>query len=172
MKPSVHPHARQHDRAKVKAAACPSFSRQHGGSTRRRQNAASSSRAFTLIEIIASLVLVGVLAAMLLPLLGTSLRSTVETSSQLADAYQLRAELEELIDRAKTEDLDDLPAIIDNEYPQGPIDGTWVWVDFENTSGSIFEQTAATTVPSDHLRVTLQHTTGHQLTFIFSRFDP
>lgn len=131
-----------------------------------------SKIAFSLIEIIAALALAGVLAALLWPLLGTSLTATVETNSQLAAAHALRSEMETWIHLSRTtyaSQFDDLPTLIDGYFQNAAniavTENQWVAL---NLSGTTLTETAATP-PADHLRVTLRHTTGQQLTFLFTR---
>jgi len=122
---------------------------------------------FTLIEVIASLVLVAVLAAILWPRFGTGLLGTVETNKQLSDAYELRSEMEECIEhfrRFTWEQLSD-PEFPTAYSPSNPdIAMETGWVTFEPGLSSSLQETPSEE-PSESLRITLKHPNGLELTY-------
>ena len=125
---------------------------------------------FTLIEVIASLALVAVLAAILWPYFATGLRGTVETNQQLSDAYELRTEMEECIEhyRFNWPDLSDPESEIVPYSPKNrEIAIETEWVTFEPGLNNILEENPSGE-SSDFLKITVGHPNGLQLTYILT----
>lgn len=142
----------------------------------RRVNSRASVCGFSLIEIIATLVIVGVAAALLSPIWVSGLRMGVEGAPRLQSAHTISSVLEEWVAHVKTfhaDSFDDLPSLAEDHFSNNPeievVEN--LWVTFSETHGGVFHE-AISADPSDHLRFTIQHASGIRQTYIFSRSVP
>ena len=126
---------------------------------------------FTLIEVIAGLVLAAVLIAIMLPLFGSSILGGRDTVRSLPATQKLRTEMDALFQvyrTSYTEDLEGLSTVIDqrswiaNPAPTATV-LTNNWVDFNNQGVEVAAQNGEKNV----LKVTLGNAAGERLTSYF-----
>jgi prepilin-type N-terminal cleavage/methylation domain-containing protein len=124
---------------------------------------------FTLIEVIATLLLSAILSAMLLPLIGSGLEGSRRALLRLPEAHSLRTEMDAVWHLYRSADPTDLPALsaaIDDAaevYPPPYILLYNDWVDFD-AEGVEFIPDPGT---ENALRVTLGNSQGERLTTYF-----
>lgn len=133
-----------------------------------------SGAAFTLLEVVVSLLVVGVVAALLAPLWVAGIQGSVESGKRVAAVASLREEVEEWTRQVETnyrgESFDDLATDLAASYSAGgaiSLAGVqWVeWVD--SGGGTYVEQAVA--APGDYLRVVWQHEAGARIWTQFAR---
>lgn len=121
---------------------------------------------FTLIEVIATLVLSAILIAMLLPLIGSSLQGGTRSLLSMPRTLSLRTELDEVWQLYRTTYPNDLPglsaAITARSSPSYSVlyHG---WVDFDANGKEFIPDPGTEKV----LRVTLGNSEGERLTAYF-----
>jgi len=132
-----------------------------------------SIRGFTLIELIASLLLVSILAVLLFPLWNKTVTSSAETGTHLTAAHEIRNEMEKWHQSVRTSaagDFNQLPTLIETHFqtiPEISIIENF-WVDFDQLPDGSIQETVARE-PTDCLRITIRHSTGPELTSLFTR---
>lgn len=128
-----------------------------------------TKKGFTLIESIAALVMIAVIAGLLLPVWTSGIRGTSEGSLRLADSHSLRSEMEILIADFQGPVDPALVSLIESRYSADPVFDvltTWMEVTEANPGSLSFSATAN---PTEHLRVSLIHNpSGSQMQFQFS----
>lgn len=134
-------------------------------------------RAFTLLEVIVSLLLVGIVSAILLPILSPSLRQTASAPQTLQDQLSLREEMENLIREIKAEKNaaeffdESFRSTVDNlrqGLPEWSIETAWLRR--EETSSGEWEWLPATTLPPYEILSVQLHYRDRFLTSYF--FNP
>lgn len=125
---------------------------------------------FTLIEVIATLLLSAVVAAMLLPLIGSSLEGSRRALLGLPETHGLRTEMDAWWHHYRSTDPTDLPtlraAINDAATASPPPSYTLLsndWVDFDAAGVEFIPPPGV----EDTLRVTLGNSRGERLTSYF-----
>ena len=125
-----------------------------------------SRSGFSLIEVIATLVLSAILVALLLPLIGSALEGSRRALLRMPETYSLRTQMDACWQRYRTADpinWSDLPTVI----ADGVADGYTVisngWVDFDATGEEVIPSAGTENV----LRVTLGNSQGERLTAYF-----
>lgn len=129
---------------------------------------------FSLIEIIAGLALVGVIAALLLPVWMSGVRGSVEGSIRLAATHELRSEMEIWSRLALSIPFEDLSTEATTHFGAiGNLDLVEnTYVEFQY-GPSYTRNEVVSASPTDHLRLTVQHTaTGQRIIRIHSRTAP
>lgn len=124
---------------------------------------------FTLIEVIATLLLSAVLMALLLPLIGSSLQGSRNALLRLSETNTLRTEMDAVWHLYRTVYPDNLPALsakITEEAAADPppyllLDNKWV--DFDAAGAECIPQPGI----ENTLRVTLGNSQGERLTTYF-----
>lgn len=122
---------------------------------------------FTLVEIIATLTLSAVLIAMMLPLIGSSLRGSRQALLGLPKTHSLRTEMDAIWQSYRTAEPTDLPALSAaiatsaDSAPYQLIDNAWV--DFDDNGVEFIAPSGTEKV----LRVTLGNSEGERLTSYF-----
>ncbi len=129
----------------------------------------SSRRGFTLIEAIASLILSSILAAMLLPLIGSGLKSSRQALLRMPDTHNLRTEMDaiwHLYNTTRPIDLAALHSTITDGASSNSASYNLDyigWVEF-NSDGVEFTPSSGT---GSVLKVTLGSRNGENLTAFF-----
>jgi prepilin-type N-terminal cleavage/methylation domain-containing protein len=125
-----------------------------------------SRSGFTLIEVIATLVLASILIAMLLPLISSGLEGSRRALRSLPETYSLRTEMDAVWQLYRAGDrtnlsLSGMATEIASEFPS--LDYTLIWVDFSDTGVETLPA-----VTQDALRLTLgPNSQGETLTTYF-----
>jgi prepilin-type N-terminal cleavage/methylation domain-containing protein len=129
-----------------------------------------SRSGFTLIEVIATLVLSSVLIAMLLPLIGSGLEGSRRALLRMPETHSLRTEMDAVWHLYRTADPTDLPALSTAIATAAAVDPPPSysllyngWVDFD-AAGVEFIPAPGT---ENALRVTLGNSQGERLTTYF-----
>ena len=122
---------------------------------------------FTLIEVIATLVLSSVLIAMLLPLIDSGLEGSRRALLRLPETQSLRTDMDAVWHLYRTVYPTDLPALstaIDTLDADSPLSYSQLWVDFDAGVEAL-----PPAVRQDALRLTLgnPNTQGETLTAYF-----
>ena len=121
---------------------------------------------FSLIEVIATLVLSSILIALLLPLIGSSLEGNRRALLRLPATQSLRTEMDAVWQLYRTGDrstLSGLDTEIETVFADSPHTYNLVWVDFD-AAGVEFIPAAGT---QNVLRVTSVNSQGERLTTHF-----
>jgi prepilin-type N-terminal cleavage/methylation domain-containing protein len=122
-----------------------------------------SRGAFSLIEVIATLVLSAILIALLLPLIGSALQGSRRALLRMPETYSLRTEMDELWQSYRTLYPTNLPALAAAITFANPPFHSLAWVDFD-AAGVEFIPAAGT---ENVLRVTFGNSQGERLTTYF-----
>lgn len=127
---------------------------------------ASSRSGFSLIEVIATVVLAGVLSSLLLPLVGSGLEGSRRALLRLPATHSLRGEMDavwQLYRAAERVDLSGLDTEITTALGDSPLTSSLVWVEFDAAG----VESLAPEGTEDVLRVTLSNSQGEALTTYF-----
>jgi prepilin-type N-terminal cleavage/methylation domain-containing protein len=129
-----------------------------------------SRSGFTLIEVIATLLLSSVLIALLLPLIGSGLEGSRRALLRLPETHSLRTEMDAVWHLYRTLDPTDLPALSTAIATAAAVDPPPSysllyngWVDFDAAGLEFIPNPVTQTV----LRVTLGNSQGERLTTYF-----
>lgn len=133
-------------------------------------------RGFTLIEVIAALVLLAVLAGLFVPVFNSGVLGSVSSGNQLQAAVQLRSEMEQWVVWARRDytgaAFANLSAAVNahfNGIPEISVAENQ-WVEFQDNGATLVENPSVGG-ETRHLRLTLAHARGPRLTFILSRVE-
>lgn len=142
--------------------------------SRRLSSSADSSQrrlrnrgGWSLIEVIATIVLSAFLVTLLLPLIGSGIQGSRRALLRMPETYSLRTELDAWWQRYRTDygaDLPGLSAAITDAAASAPYDVLYNdWVDFD-AAGVEFATPGDT---NNKLRITLGNAQGERLTIYF-----
>jgi prepilin-type N-terminal cleavage/methylation domain-containing protein len=124
-----------------------------------------SRSGFTLIEVIATLVLASILIAMLLPLISSGLEGSRRALRSLPETYSLRTEMDAVWQLYRAGDRTNLSlsGMSTEIASNSSLDYTLIWVDFSDTGVETLPA-----VTQDALRLTLgPNSQGETLTTYF-----
>lgn len=130
-----------------------------------------SREGFSLIEVIVGFVLIGVLAAISLPLFTSGIQGAVTSDQRLDALLELNAELQGQLDvilsTYQGEQFGNIPTSL-SAYFSGVADisVSTQWVEFSGAGGAFSELVSLG--ETDHLRIELTHTAGPRLVFTVS----
>ena len=127
---------------------------------------ARSRSGFSLIEVIATLVLSAILIALMLPLIGSGLAGSRRALLRLPATQSLRTEMDAVWQLYRTGDRSDLSGLdteIETAVADSPLTYNLVWVDFD-AAGVEFIPPAGT---ENALRLILSNDQGERLTTHF-----
>lgn len=129
---------------------------------------------FTLIEVVVSLLVMAVVAALLAPIWVAGVRGSVSSGDRLAAAGALREEVEGWIEEVEAnytgDTFDQLEADLSALYGGGgPIElEATQWVEWVHAGSGEYREEPAGGL-SDYLRVEWRHEAGPKLSVIFAR---
>ena len=124
---------------------------------------ASRLRGFTLIEVIATLVLSSILVAMMLPLINSGLQGNRRPLMRMPATYSLRTSMDDWWQEYRVNYPNDLSGLATAITTADPPQYTLTWVDFD-VAGVEFIPTPGT---ENVLRFTLANAQGERLTTYF-----
>lgn len=134
--------------------------------TPNKSTLAISSAGFTLIEVIAVLVLSGILISMSLPLIGSGLDGNRRALLRLPETHGLRTEMDKICHIYRSTystNLSGLSSAINTASTDSPLSFNQVWVEFD-AAGVEYIPPAGT---ENGLRLTLSNNQGERLTAYF-----
>ncbi|MCC5833531.1 MAG: type II secretion system protein [Opitutales bacterium] len=128
-----------------------------------------SRNGFTLMEIIATLLILSVVAVLLLPIWISGLRATVEGSNRLLSIYGLRSEAVQIMADFSNQLDSTVPDQIASRYDSKPnYTLSFEWIEY-NEFGFAQYNAIPESTPPNHLRVTLEDVnTGLHYNFYIS----
>jgi len=126
-----------------------------------------SSNGFTLIEIIATIIIMGILAAFFIHFMGTAIDDSWKSVELVAGEAEAEGKIEEIIAHftSKINDDSDLDNALSNVVTEFAGDATMIYIVFNSTTGNEENDTLGT---NRNLKVTVE-APGNNLTTILTK---